>query len=102
MSSSTSTSTSTIDFSNFTIKVARFDEQYPAEEPDSFVVGFTVTCNDNGRSMYADTRVSYTDATGKDDQAVVSLAWERVAPSFESFVNTAIKKTTLVGSVFNP
>jgi hypothetical protein len=93
---------SSIDFTNFTIKVARFDEQYPAEEPDSFVVGFTVTNNENARSMYSDTRVYYADAAGKDEEAVVALAWERVAPTFESFVTTAIKKSNIVGSVFNP
>jgi hypothetical protein len=102
MSSSPTSSASTLDFTNFTIKVARFDEQYPADEPDSFVVGFTVTNNENGRSMYSDTRVYYSDASGKDDQAVVALAWERVAPTFEFFVNTSSKKTSIIGSVFTP
>jgi len=94
--------TNKLDFTNFTIKVARFDVQYPEIEPDSFVVGFTVTSDINGRSMYSDTRIYYPDANGKTEQEIVSMAWERVGPTFEAFVSTVNGKAPIVGSIFVP
>lgn len=89
-------------FEGMTIKVVRFDQEYPQDAPDSFVIGFTVTSNANGRSTYQDTRIPYTEVSGKSDQEIVGMAWERLLPSFTSFAESVASKPAVIGSVFNP
>lgn len=91
-----------VDFTGFTIKVARFDASYPAEDPDSFVVGFTVTSDANGRSMFQDVRLPYTETVSKNEQEVVSMAWDRVKEGFANFVTSVSSKGAILGSVFTP
>jgi hypothetical protein len=89
-------------FEGMTIKVVRFDQEYPKDAPDSFVIGFTVTSNSNGRSTYQDTRLLYTEVSGKSDQEIVGMAWERLTPAFTSFAESVASKPAVIGSVFNP
>lgn len=88
----------------FAITITRFDTAYPKEEPDSYVVGFTVTCNANGRNMYQDVRVPYADVqAGTTDQDIAAAAWARLAASFESWACcTKVTQRPLVGSAFTP
>ena len=93
---------------SFEVKIARFDQAYPAEAPDSYVVGFTVTCPANGRTMYQDTRVAYTEVqSGATDKEVTAMAWARVEPAFEPWARQIIASAAgadavVVGSVFVP
>ena len=57
-----------------TTKVTRLD-QYPAENPTGWAVGFTVT-TDNNRSFYRDTVISFTDADS--DNLAIDLAYGRL------------------------
>lgn len=95
-------SASSLDFTGFTIKIARYDAEYPIDTPDSYVVGFNVTCNANGRSMYLDTRVYYADAAGKTEQEVAQQAWAALAPQFAGFVSAVSVQPAILGSVFTP
>lgn len=92
---------------SFEIKIARFEQAYPAEAPDSYVVGFTVTCPSNGRTMYQDTRIAYTEVqSGSTDKEVASMAWARVESAFEPWAKQLIAVANtdgvVVGSVFVP
>lgn len=96
MSSSTSASAS------YTVTVSRFDPRYPRETPDSFIVGFTISHKTNGRSTYLDARLPYTDTSGMSDNQVVDLAWGRVEPTIQSWLDVASTQSPIVGSAYVP
>jgi hypothetical protein len=85
------------------IKVSRF-EPYPAEEPNSWAVGFTVILT-NGRSFYIDTAVPYSDFEGQEvvnDEDVVAKAYEKLKDSINSQAETLGKKPSILGKTFIP
>ncbi len=73
---------------------------YPADEPTSYAVGFSVTCN--GRSKYADCTVPLADCTDKTDEEIANLGWEQLGAGFESFITASEAKSALIGQAFVP
>lgn len=84
------------------IKITRFTAAYPEESPDSYIVGFTIVHECNGRSVYQEARVFYKESIGLDDKQVSKLAWERIAPLCENWKNGIECRESIVGSVFVP
>ena len=80
------------------IKISRLD-QYPAEEPCGFCVGFSITC-DNGKSFYQDTNVSFDEA--KTSEEAVDKAWEKLKEGVISTDTTLGAKSALLGTVYTP
>ena len=56
-------------------------QNYPVESPQSWVVGFTVTSNNN-RSFFIDTSVSYDEA--QSDTDAVDLAYKKLKPKIKN------------------
>ena len=81
------------------IKIARY-ELYPADEPNCYCVGFSVSTN--GRSMYCDTQVPLSGATGMTDTQIAEAAYEKVKTNIDSWVAMAQSKAPLLGSTFQP
>jgi len=69
-------------------------EPYPAEEPTSYAVGFTVTCS-NDRSFYIDTTVTFEEA--QTDEEAVQVALDKLRDDINSKVQTIEAKSTLLG-----
>lgn len=86
---------------NTLIRVVRY-EQYPADEPTSFAVGFTVSIPANNKSIYRDTCVPFSQATDKSDSEIVALAWEDVKQTVGEWYESHKSASALVGSIFTP
>ena len=84
----------------YEVTISRF-ELYPREEPDSWVVGFTVTWPGN-RTQYVDTTVPLEEARGKSDEEIADLAWERVKSTVETWDRQYSGKSPLVGQRYIP
>jgi len=84
----------------YEVTISRF-ELYPREEPDSWVVGFTVTWPGN-RTQYVDTTVPLEEARGKSDEEIADLAWERVKSTVETWDRQYSGKSPLVGRRYIP
>jgi len=69
-------------------------EQYPAEEPTGWAVGFNVMSS-NGRSFYVDTVVSFDKA--KTDEDAVNVALQELNEQIKSRVEDLEKKPTVLG-----
>jgi hypothetical protein len=85
------------------IKVSRY-EPYPADEPNSWAVGFTVILT-NGRSFYVDTAVPFSEFQEQDtatDEDVVAKAYEKLKDSINSQAEALGKKAPVLGKTFTP
>jgi hypothetical protein len=69
-------------------------EQYPADEPTGWAVGFNVVCN-NGRSFYIDTVVDFNKA--KTDEEAVEVALEELKEMIQNKVNELESKPSILG-----
>ena len=74
------------------IKVARL-EQYPPDDPNSWAVGFVVTCK-NGRQFYIDTSVPFSKASSDED--AVKAALKELKDSIKSQVKSLESKSSLL------
>jgi len=87
---------------DFKITIARFGP-YPADEPVSYVVGFTVTHAPTGRSMYRDCTVPFTDlASAHTDDDVIAAAWNGLKEYVEVWCGACGAKSHVIGSTFVP
>lgn len=85
----------------FNVNIVRY-EQYPAEEPNCYVVGYIIKHKYNGKNMYVDTQVSFTDASGQDEDGIVHLAWNKVLPGIKTWAFSVVNKSSLINSSFVP
>ncbi len=76
------------------VRVVRF-EQYPTEQPNSFVVGFTVALH-CGKSIYRDTIVPFALTNNKNEQEIVELGWEALKANVEAWY-ASVCKNSVVG-----
>lgn len=69
---------------NLIVTVSRFTTTFPTDEPNSYIVGFTVKCLTNAKSIYKEVRILYKDLKSLGpqlkDEDVVKLGWERLDP----------------------
>ena len=52
--------------------------------------------------MYVDTQVSFTDASGLDDDAIVDIAWNKVLTSVKTWAFSVVNKNPLINSNYVP
>ena len=74
-------------------------QNYPVESPQSWVVGFTVTSNNN-RSFFIDTSVSYDEA--QSDTDAVDLAYKKLKPTIDSRLKNLEIEQNIVGQIYEP
>ena len=74
-------------------------QNYPVESPQSWVVGFTVTSNNN-RSFFIDTSVSYDEA--QSDTDAVDLAYKKLKPTIDSRLKNLEIEQNIVGHIYEP
>ena len=72
-------------------------QNYPVESPQSWVVGFTVTSNNN-RSFFIDTSVSYDEA--QSDTDAVDLAYKKLKPTIDSRLKNLEIEQNIVGQIY--
>ena len=85
------------------IRVSRFESEYPIDEPSAFVVGFVVGCKSNMKTTYQDTQIPYVDIkTGASDEDIVKIAFAKLRPSFQSWLESVYDKKTVLGMIFSP
>lgn len=90
---------------NYNIKVSRYTDIYPSDNPDSIIIGFTVSSCVNHRSLYKETRVFYHELRSHsqtDENIILNIAWKKLEPFFHNWCNDIKKKTKVVGMTFNP
>lgn len=85
----------------FNVNIVRY-EQYPAEEPNCYVVGYVIKHKYNGKNMYVDTQVSFTDASGQNEDGIVNLAWPKVLDGVKTWAFSVVNKSSLINSSFVP
>lgn len=85
----------------FSVNIVRY-EQYPSDEPNCYVVGFSTKHKYNSKNMYVDTQISFTDASGLDDDKIINLAWEKVLPGIKTWAFSVVNKNPLINSNFVP
>ena len=84
------------------ITITRFG-LYPADEPVSYVVGFTATHIPTCRSIYRDCTVSFTELPGTHtDDDVLATAWNNLKESVEVWCGACSAKSHVIGSTFVP
>ena len=74
-------------------------QNYPVESPQSWVIGFTVT-SDNNRSFFIDTSVNYNEATS--DKDAVDLAYKKLKPIIDGRLSDLQKEENLIGQTYEP
>lgn len=91
------------ELSDYDVTISRFTTSYPYENPDSTIVGFTISCKTNLRSIYKESRVFYNNMkhNGNEDK-IIEIAWMQIKPFFLTWVNESRKKDTLIGKKFTP
>lgn len=83
----------------YTVTIVRF-ELYPAQEPTSWCVGYTVKNNDNQYSMYIDTNVAIDSSKTNED--VLHAAWENVKTAVTNWACSVHCKSSLLNTRFTP
>lgn len=81
------------------MKIAKF-ELYPAETPQGYAVGFSIS--QNGQSMYIDTVVPLSDVSNKSPERIVRIAYRQLKTNIQAWSDSAELKSPLVGQVFTP
>jgi uncharacterized membrane protein YgcG len=82
------------------VRLTKF-EQYPAEEPTGWAVGFTVEMP-NGASKYRDVTVAFDAAdlpTDPTEEDIVAEAWGRIGTSFTGFIRRQQNRASMRGAV---
>lgn len=85
-----------------TVLVTRYESTYPKDDPHSCVVGFSVTCNRNGKNTYSDIAIPYSDTQGKNEEEIVAVAWDRLEDNFQQWLQSIYERSSVVGTVFTP
>ena len=85
----------------FNVNIVRY-EQYPADEPNCYVVGYNIKHKLNGKIMYVDTQVSFTDASGLDEDQIVNIAWNKVLAGVKTWAFSVVNKSSLINSSYVP
>ena len=86
---------------NFTTQINRF-EVFPANEPNSWAVGFQIT-NNIGESMYANTLVSVeTFAVTSTEQDIMDDAWDNLKDTIGTWASSKIGISSLINTTYVP
>lgn len=73
---------------------------YPAEDPTSMAVGFSVKCK--GRSAYQDTTIPLDQCEGLTEEEICDLAWEQLGPGLEAKAAVFKTKGEIIGEEYKP
>ena len=103
-----------------TTKVVRC-EPYPLVEPHGYVTGFIFTCNANGKSVYRDTFITFTDifsavrgatnnyaaaldaaALMDTTQIVLDIAYQKLYGVIEGWLRVVSHSPPLMGMAYHP
>lgn len=86
---------------NNIVKITRFTSTYPLENPDSYIIGFSVHNDINKRSFYKEIRIFYREVSKIiDDEEVSNVAWNKLKSYYENWINDNKKKNKMVGKTF--
>jgi len=81
----------------FDVTIVRF-ELYPAEEPSSWCVGYSIKNKNNHYSMYVDTTVP--KELSNDD--ALHQSWENVKENIKNWAHSVHCKSSLLNSKYCP
>ncbi len=87
------------------VTVCRFTSTYPENDPNSYVIGFKLSCPRNHRSLYKETRLLYKDlkthGVSMDEDKIIDLAWKRLEPQCLNWFREAKDKKSIKGMRLN-
>lgn len=78
-------------------------ELCPVDSPDRIIVGFLLTDTTNNKSLNVEEVVSLLESTGKDQEEVCQLAYEKAKDAINALKQKLLnKRESVIGKVFLP
>lgn len=78
-------------------------ELCPVDDPDRIVVGFLITDTTNNKSLNVEEVVTLAESTGKDQEEVCQIAYEKTKDRIEVLKQKLLsKRESVVGKIFLP
>ena len=86
----------------YSVTIARFD-QYPADAPTNFAVGFSIVHAATGRAIYMDALVPFAGIVDMTDQTgIAAQAWAQISSAVQTWVTQCDSLSGIVGTPFVP
>jgi DNA-binding transcriptional MerR regulator len=78
-------------------------ELCPVNDPDRIIVGFLITDTTNGKSLNIEEIATLLESTGKDQEEVCQLVYDKIKNRIEVLKQKLLsKRESVVGKVFLP
>jgi hypothetical protein len=78
-------------------------ELCPVNDPDRIIVGFLITDTTNGKSLNIEEVATLLECTGKDQEEVCQLVYEKIKDRIEVLKQKLLsKRESVVGKIFLP
>lgn len=78
-------------------------ELCPVDDPDRIVVGFLITDTTNGKSLNIEEIATLLESTGKDQEEVCQLVYDKIKDRIEALKQKLLsKRESVVGKIFLP
>ena len=87
---------------NYTMKIARF-EVYPANDPYSWCIGFSITNNLNNSNLYISTNVAVeTFSVTYAELELMNSAWNQIKDTIGTWASEKLMYSSLVNTEYTP
>jgi len=78
-------------------------ELCPVDNPDRIIVGFLMTDTANGKSLNIEETATLLESTGKDQEEVCQLVYDKIKDRIEVLKQKLLsKRESVVGKIFLP
>jgi hypothetical protein len=78
-------------------------ELCPVDNPDRIIVGFLMTDTTNSKSLNIEETATLLESTGKDQEEVCQLVYEKIKDRIEVLKQKLLsKRESVVGKIFLP
>lgn len=78
-------------------------ELCPVDNPDRVIVGFLITDTTNGKSLNIEETATLLESTGKDQEEVCQLVYDKIKDRIEVLKQKLLnKRESVVGKIFLP
>lgn len=78
-------------------------ELCPVDNPDRIIVGFLITDTTNGKSLNIEEVATLLESTGKDQEEVCQLVYEKIKDRIDALKQKLLsKRESIIGKVFLP
>ncbi len=78
-------------------------ELCPVDDPNRIIIGFMITDTTNNKSLNIEETISLVDSTGKDEEEVCQMAYEKAKEEINTLKQKLLsKRESIIGKVFLP